>query len=130
MECFSVRLLLDTHAVIWLFTASNELSRDARKAIEVYHPIVSTMSLLEISMLISKKKIEIDAGVDAFLDGVCGFCEVLPMNRGIAVLAMQIGLPHADPFDRVIVATAKYHDIPLLTKDKAITASGVVKTIW
>jgi PIN domain nuclease of toxin-antitoxin system len=36
----------------------------------------------------------------------------------------------ADPFDRVIVATARYHALPLITRDQAITRSGLVDAVW
>jgi hypothetical protein len=35
-----------------------------------------------------------------------------------------------DPWDRMIVATALHLSVPLVTKDRAITATGVVETIW
>jgi PIN domain nuclease of toxin-antitoxin system len=55
---------------------------------------------------------------------------VIPISPEIARIAVELELPHGDPFDRVIVATAKVHDAPLLTRDRAITDSGVVEIVW
>jgi PIN domain nuclease of toxin-antitoxin system len=44
--------------------------------------------------------------------------------------AVNVALPHADPFDRIIVATARQHRLTLITKDANITDSGVVKVLW
>jgi len=47
-----------------------------------------------------------------------------------AILAPSLALPHADPFDRIIVATAKTLGIPLITRDANIADSGLVKVVW
>jgi PIN domain nuclease of toxin-antitoxin system len=41
-----------------------------------------------------------------------------------------LDLPQGDPFDRIIVASAIYHKLPLLTRDKNISSSGLVRTVW
>lgn len=41
-----------------------------------------------------------------------------------------VPLPHGDPADRLIVATARVHGVALVTKDGRITESGVVETLW
>jgi len=48
----------------------------------------------------------------------------------IATLAMDLELPHGDPFDRIIVASARHHELPLLTRDRNISASGLVRVVW
>lgn len=55
---------------------------------------------------------------------------VIPIKPEIARLTITLELPHGDPFDRVIAATAKAHRIPLLTRDRSIKDSGVVETVW
>ena len=44
--------------------------------------------------------------------------------------APVLALPHADPFDRLIVAEAIVLGVPLITKDGNITDSGVVRVVW
>jgi PIN domain nuclease of toxin-antitoxin system len=43
---------------------------------------------------------------------------------------VTLKLPHGDPFDRVIAATAVHHKVPLLTRDKALKRSKAVETLW
>jgi PIN domain nuclease of toxin-antitoxin system len=46
---------------------------------------------------------------------------VLPIGPAEAALSVRLDLPHADPFDGVIVATAQVREIALITADRAIT---------
>jgi PIN domain nuclease of toxin-antitoxin system len=48
----------------------------------------------------------------------------------IEIASLALALPHGDPFDRVIAATAKVHKVPLLTRDRLIAGSGVIETVW
>jgi PIN domain nuclease of toxin-antitoxin system len=48
----------------------------------------------------------------------------------IAAMAIDLELPHGDPFDRIIVASARHHKLPLVTRDRNISASGLVRVVW
>jgi PIN domain nuclease of toxin-antitoxin system len=54
----------------------------------------------------------------------------LTITSEISSLAVDLDLPQGDPFDRIIVASAIYHKLPLLTRDKNISSSGLVRTVW
>ena len=92
--------------------------------------IVSDLVLLETSMLVAKGRVRLMCGPEQLLAKIVESFRVIPINPQIAHQALSLNLPHGDPFDRVIVATAKVHRIPLLTRDRSIAASGVVETIW
>ena len=127
-----VKTLLDTHTVIWAISNDPQLGKAAREVI-VRHAeelAVSDITLLEVAMLEAKGRIECIAGVTATLETIASKVSVLPINPGIAAEAMVLPLPQGDPFDRVIVATARFHKIPLVTRDQAISESGLVKTVW
>ncbi len=64
------------------------------------------------------------------LSSLLNYVTVLPITLEIAILSPELGLPHGDQFDRIITATAKVHRLPLITRDAAITDSGLVATIW
>lgn len=55
------------------------------------------------------------------------FC-ITPLDLDILKVAANIG--NLEIHDRLIVATALYFDVPLITKDKQITESGIVTVIW
>lgn len=55
---------------------------------------------------------------------------VLPASLEAALKAPRLNLPHADLFDRLIVAEALARRVPLLTKDGNITDSGLVPVVW
>jgi PIN domain nuclease of toxin-antitoxin system len=123
---------VDTHAAIWAFLDDPRLGRRARERIAESpktHLIVSDIVLLETAILHSKGRLP-DCPLAELLARIEDNFRVIPISPEIARIAVELELPHGDPFDRVIVATAKVHDAPLLTRDRAITDSGVVEIVW
>lgn len=133
MESFPVDALVDTHAVIWSIQTDSRLGPAARELIrrsQVGSLAIADVTLLEIALLIDKKRIGVAAPPAQFLREIESNYRVFPITGSIAHDAVKLPLPHSDPFDRVIVATARYHKLPLITRDRHITASGCVETIW
>jgi PIN domain nuclease of toxin-antitoxin system len=125
--------LLDTHAVIWAYEDSALLSASARRLIHDAEPGclgISDLTLLEIAMLTAKGRVTLDFPTKDFLSRIEADFVVLPVGAGEADLAMNLPMKHADPFDRVIVATALRAKVPLVTKDRAVVASKLVPVIW
>ncbi len=91
--------------------------------------VISDVVLLETAILHSKGRLP-DCPLAELLAKIADNFWVIPISPEIARVAVELELPQGDPFDRVIVATAKVHGAPLLTRDRAITDSGVVETIW
>lgn len=56
--------------------------------------------------------------------------ELLPLTARVAVSSARLSWDHRDPADRLIVATARAHDAPLVTADDAITDARLVRCIW
>jgi PIN domain nuclease of toxin-antitoxin system len=133
MESQPVKACLDTHAVLWSLAGDPRLGPQARGLISHSRRsdlVISDIVLLEISYLSAKGRIEDVDGLGVLLAKVAESFRVIPISPEIACLALELDLPHGDPFDRVIAATAKTHAIPLLTRDRSITDSGTVKTLW
>ncbi|MGJ8641276.1 MAG: type II toxin-antitoxin system VapC family toxin [Opitutaceae bacterium] len=125
--------LLDTHAAIWALEDDARLGSAARALIESSEATdlcISDMTLLEISMLIRKGRIAGKGSEAALLQDTASKFKALPINASIAAEAFQLDLPQADPFDRIITATARYHGIKLITKDACITESKTIETVW
>jgi PIN domain nuclease of toxin-antitoxin system len=129
-------ILVDTHVVVWLAFDQDQISRKARAAIDKARRsgdglAVSDITLLELTTLVSKGRIQLDISLESFLQEVEARFVVLPISGRACVRA--IGLPAAypkDPADRIIGATALVEGLSLLTADREIRRSKAVRTIW
>jgi PIN domain nuclease of toxin-antitoxin system len=124
-------ILLDTHILIWLLIAPENLSPKARKAIVAARrsgPLaLSAISLWEIAWLVQNKRIEIDVSVDSFVKKCASYVQVLPVTPEIAVRSVQFPKSYPkDPQDRLIGATAIVEGVRLLTDDRLIIQSRLV----
>lgn len=124
-------ILLDTHILIWLLVAPENLSPKARKAILAARqsgPLaISAISLWEIAWLAENKRIAIDVSVDSFVKKCASHVQVLPITEAIAVRSVKFPKSYpSDPQDRIIGATAIVEGMRLLTHDKLIIRSGKV----
>jgi PIN domain nuclease of toxin-antitoxin system len=129
-----MKLILDTHALVWAAEDSARLSKNAKQALAglTRDDIgVSALSLLELAMLIAKGRLRVcnDDGATAIAN-LAARVTVFPLDAETAWEAMTLDLPQSDPFDRVIVATAKRLNRPLVTKDRQIRKSRLVTTLW
>lgn len=129
-----MKLLLDTHAVVWWLTDSPKLTHGARSAIasptnDVY---VSAASGWEIATKVRRGRwpeaAPLLVGLHALLAE--NRIAVLPIELGHAVRAGTLDGAHNDPFDRIIAAQALEQDeLTLVTVDPVFGDFGV-KTLW
>ena len=92
---------------------------------------ISDITLIEIAVGESKRRIQLNASLETFLTEVESRFVVLPITGRVCVSAM--GLPAAypkDPADRIIGATALVEGISLVTADNDIRKSKALHTIW
>ena len=126
-------VLLDTHAALWLVQGDERLGVDATEQM-AYLPRdqlrISDLLLFETAMLVSKGRVEINEPLSIFMRDFSLRFLPLPVDADIAALAVELPLPQGDPFDRIFVATARRHNLPLVTRDRSIRDSGLVHTIW
>ena len=126
------RLLLDTHVWIWILEGSPRLPATLRRAVAAASSTcwLSPISVWELGILVRKRKLEIDTDVRSWVDRSW---RVFPlreagMNRQIALLANEIDLPHPDPADRILAATALALDLTLVTMDRHLVAAPALPT--
>jgi PIN domain nuclease of toxin-antitoxin system len=124
-------ILLDTHILIWLLIAPDNLSPKTKKVIVAARkpgPLaISAISLWEIAWLAQNKRITIDVSIASFVKRCASYVQVLPITQEIAVRSVQFPKSYPnDPQDRIIGATAVVEGIRLLTNDKQIVKSGLV----
>jgi PIN domain nuclease of toxin-antitoxin system len=128
-------ILLDTHALIWLATAPENLSRSAHEAIRAASGsgglAISAITLWELAWLATHNRLEINGTPDAIVEEFSSRTAILPITVKIALLASHLPVPYPnDPCDRLIGATAMSAGIALITKDRTIRNCKQIKTIW
>lgn len=112
-----MKLLLDTHALLWWLGDDPQLATEARKAIaDSEHLVaVSAASAWEISIKRALGKLD---APDDLTDAVAasGF-EPLPITLQHAVGVASLPRHHDDPFDRMLIAQAQAEDLTIVTRD-------------
>lgn len=125
-------IALDTHVLLWWTLEPKKLSRRAERAIEETDRIgVPTIVFWEVALLARIKRINLATSAADWTRSVLSHSRVesLPLTAEIAVDADDLAM-HADPADRFIVATARRHGCPLVTKDALIQKSGLATIVW
>lgn len=120
-------LLLDTHVLVWLVLGERMLRTQAREAVHEASRqdriLVSAITPWEIGVLASKKRIDLHRDAMEWVRGVLSFAGVslVPLEPEIAVASTCLPWEmHADPADRILVATARHLGATLVTADRAL----------
>jgi PIN domain nuclease of toxin-antitoxin system len=122
-------ILLDTHVLLWYSEGAHRLAGGPRARIEEAfasgEAAVSAISFWEIAMLVRKHRLEFAEPVSRWVARLCAASQVHVENVSweIAVAGGDFSDDvHGDPIDRIIIATARHYDWPLVTADRAILA--------
>ena len=128
-----MRLLLDTHALIWALAASDRLSRTAHDAIASLDNeiLVSAASAMEIATKARLGKLpEAEALAREFEAALAAADYVgLPISVSHAAHAGRLAIAHKDPFDRLLIAQAQIERVPLVSNERLFDAFGVER-LW
>ena len=122
-----MRVLFDTHALIWFLSDSPRLPTDIRALLlrQDTHLFFSPVSVLEIAIKHSLKPAAMPCAPDEVREAAeaSGLVE-LPFASGHSVAVASLPWLHRDPFDRMLLAQARAEGMTLLTHDDAIAAYG------
>lgn len=121
-----MRLLLDTHVLIWWLMAEPRLKKSAIEHMNNINNIVyvSALSIWEISIKTALGKIRMPTGnLEAEIENN-GFSE-LPISISHALAAGALPMHHRDPFDRMLVAQARTEGLTIISHDKFLEAYDV-----
>jgi len=126
--------LLDTCVLLWLAAAPTKLSAAARKRLSQQRGrlFVSAISAFEIGVKHSRGKLELPLPPDEWYAQALEFhgLREIPVNGPIALRSTALPRLHADPCDRMIVATAQLQGMTLLTPDPLIQAYPDIEVVW
>ena len=122
-----MRYLLDTHVLVWLLSGqTSRLPQHLLESITYCEDsfAVSEMSFIEIIQLQQQHRIAIDKDHEALREIVeNSSISVVPVDGGVLARFFGLSIPeingrqHADPFDRIIIATAIQHGLTLVSAD-------------
>lgn len=119
-----MRLLLDTHVLIWLMDADAKLTarmRDAIKNAEEIH--VSAVSIFEIAVKSALGKLSVNGDVQA--RALDADCLSLPVTWAHGRDVGNLPFHHHDPFDRLLIAQARVEGLVLATTDRVFAKYDV-----
>lgn len=128
-----MQLLLDTH--IWLWTRIEPTRLTGRVARAIDDPRnelwISPVNIWEILNLCARGRLKLKGGPVNWISGEFGagaFREAALTNE-VALATETFALPHRDPMDTFLVASAKVYDLTLVTADTKLLASKACKVL-
>ncbi len=126
-------VLIDTSALIWWVSDAPQLSRKARVILldPTQSILVSAVSFWEIGSKVRRGKLVLPSSFSDFVDVISSMDRVTILSADLAewLEAADLEWGHRDPADRLIVATARLRNIPLISSDRVIQRF-YRSTIW
>ena len=120
-------LLLDTHVFLWLMNGEESLTSKSRKVIHEIckknYLLLSAISVWEIALLVQKERLTLTQPLPHWIDKAKSlpFLKIISLDTEIALESCALpGEFHGDPADRIIVASARVLNVPLMTRDRKI----------
>lgn len=133
-----MKYLIDTHVLLWWFLDSFDLPNEYQSLFDQHESKkqevgISIISLWEIAKLVENNKLTIRFSLDDWFEELENdpILEIFPLSRNIVLESTRLrehGF-HKDPADQMIVATARCHQLRLLTQDERIRQSGAVLVV-
>jgi PIN domain nuclease of toxin-antitoxin system len=128
-----MKLLLDTHALLWFIAGSAKLSAEARILIEneANEKFVSIASIWETAIKVSIGKISLSAPFDDLFPHqleLNGFV-LLPVKVEHTSIVTTLPFHHRDPFDRLLIAQAIEEQMTLVSVDEVFDEYGISR-LW
>lgn len=128
-----MKLLLDTHALLWSLLDSPRLSAPARSALgdKGNEVLISAVSIFEITLKHHLGKLSEAASFILQHEQMLADLDwaPLPISLKHAALAGALDIPHRDPFDRLLIAQARIEQVPIVSNEK-IFDSFAVERVW
>ncbi len=125
--------LADTVAIIRFFSQTGKLGKSARNIFSDTEDgkkfiWISIISLVEIMYLVEKNRISLD--LKDFILKIKNSENYRIMDLDVDIIEVASKIKGLELHDRLIVATAKHLDIPIIISDQVIIDSGIIRVIW
>ncbi|GAX36930.1 type II toxin-antitoxin system VapC family toxin [Nodularia sp. NIES-3585] len=127
-------IVLDTHIWVWWVQNDLRLTAKHRQWLQDYEKSglgISILSCWEVAKLVEKNRLILPLSINEWLEVALAYpgVQLLDLTLPIVVDSTQLKGFHSDPFDQLIVATARFYDCHLLTVDAKILNYPDVKTL-
>jgi PIN domain nuclease of toxin-antitoxin system len=129
----SMKLLLDTHIWLWSLIEPSRLSK--RIVRELRKPLnelwLSPISVWETMMLAHKGRIILEGKPESWIREALSHSNMKEanLNYEVAIMSLDLHLPHGDPSDRFLAATAIVYDLTLVTADERLLSCRQYPTL-
>ena len=126
-----MKLLLDTHIWIWSVAEPKQLSRRVQNELndENNELWLSPVSTWEVLLLQSKGRIQLHGNARDWIIRATALMREAPLTHEIVAVAQELPLPHQDPADRFLAATAEVLGLTLVTADHRLLGLGTIATL-
>lgn len=128
-------ILLDTHIWVWWVSQSPNVTPKIQQTIQTHQAAgfgISIFSCWEVAKLVELGKLHLTLATDDWLQQAIMYPGVQLLDLTLPIIVESTQLPgtfHRDPADQIIVATARIHNLPLLTIDHKILNYPHVQTL-
>ncbi|HVS31834.1 MAG TPA: type II toxin-antitoxin system VapC family toxin [Thermoanaerobaculia bacterium] len=128
-----MKLLLDTHVWIWSRASKTRLTpRVARALANTSHELwLSPVSSWEIVLLAERGRLDLDIPASVWIARALATAPVreATLTHEVVLESCAFTLPHSDPADRFLIATARFYDLTLVTADERLIECGLVPVL-
>jgi PIN domain nuclease of toxin-antitoxin system len=126
-----MKLLLDTHIWFWSLAEPKRLSRRVQQELTDHDNDLwlSPVSTWEILLLHAKGRIYLHGNARDWITRATADLREAPLTHDIVVAAQELRLPHQDPADRFLAATAEVLGLTLVTADQRLLGLGTIATL-
>jgi PIN domain nuclease of toxin-antitoxin system len=128
-----MKLLLDTHIWLWSLGEPQRLSRRVAKALDDRQNELwlSPISIWEAFLLFRKKRVQIATDFTTWLTASLSALPVIdaPLTFEVARTLPTLSIPHDDPADLFLAATAKAFDLTLITADRNLIRTDGISVL-
>jgi PIN domain nuclease of toxin-antitoxin system len=128
-----MKLLLDTHIWLWSLLEPARLGRRVARALEAEDNELwlSPISVWELLILVEKGRVFLKDDVERWIARAMQAASLkeAPVTHEVAIETRRIVLPHRDPADRFIAATARVFDLTLVTADRRLLRLKGISTL-